>query len=71
MGGSRQPQRGESRSLWAPKGAWKCEEWEKPEARIVITREIPLRAYASALPPHGPLELCPQTSGEVRVSRQV
>lgn len=42
------PQRGESRSLGARKRAWKFEEWEKPEARIVITRESLLQAYISS-----------------------
>lgn len=55
-----------SRSTRAPKGTWKFEEWEKPEAWILITRKNPLPAYVSALPSHGPLELYPKTSGEVR-----
>lgn len=37
MGGSRQPSARGSRSSWAPEGAWRFEEWEKPAARIVIT----------------------------------
>lgn len=38
----------------------------KPEARILITPESPLRAYVSAPQPHGPPELSPQLRCEVR-----
>ena len=64
--GAGNPQRRERWSLRAPKGVWNFEEWEKPEAQILITSVSSLWAYVSAPPLHGPLELSPQSSCEVR-----
>lgn len=64
------PQRGESGSSWAPKGAWELEEWEKPEARTAITESAHcghMLARSHLVVP-GAL---PQTSGEVRGASQV
>lgn len=35
-------------------------------ARTLITREIPVQAYVSLPPPHGPLGFYPQPSREVK-----
>lgn len=55
--GAGTPQRGDSRSSRAPQGAWNCEEWEKPEARILITPDSLLRAYVSTPAAYRPLGL--------------
>lgn len=68
VGGSRQPPARGERVLASAQGSLEFWRGGKPEARILITRESPLRAYVSASPPHGPPQLSPQLRCEVRRS---
>lgn len=71
VGGSRQPPARGERVLASAQGSLEFWRGGKPEARILITRESPLRAYVSASPPHGPPQLSPQLRCEVRRSAGV
>lgn len=71
VGGSRQPPARGERVLASAQGSLEFWRRGKPEARILITPESPLRAYVSASPPRGPPELSPQLRCEVRRSAGV